>query len=125
VSILYPAIRRVSSGASGVPVESTEEQFMSKYVFAFRNDPDRAATPGEEEAWGAWFGELGGAVADFGNRVGRAAMVGASGASPYPDALSGYVVVNADSLESAMQLAQGCPGLRAGGQVEVGEILEM
>lgn len=82
-------------------------------MFAFRNDPDRAATPGEEEAWGAWFGELGGAVADFGNRVGRAAMVGAGGASPYRDALFGYVVVNAESLESAVQLVQGCPGLRA------------
>ena len=58
-------------------------------------------------------------------RVSRAAMVGANGASPYPDALSGYVVVNADSVDSAVRLAQGCPGLRAGGQVEVGEILEM
>jgi hypothetical protein len=28
-------------------------------------------------------------------------------------------------VDSAVQLAQGCPGLRAGGQVEVGEILEM
>jgi len=115
----------MSSGTDDVPVVGREEQLMPKYVFAFRNDPDRAATPGEEEAWGAWFGELGGAVADFGNRVSRATMVGANGSSPYPDALSGYVVVNADSVDSAVQLAQGCPGLRAGGQVEVGEILEM
>src|SRR5258708_34054046 len=98
---------------------------MSKYVFAFRNDPDRAATPAEEEAWGAWFGELGGAVADFGNRVGRATMVGANGASPYPDALSGYVVVNADSADQPVQLAHGCPGLRAAGQVKVGELVGM
>lgn len=98
---------------------------MSKYVFAFRNDPNRAATPGEEEAWTAWFGELGGAVSDFGNRVSRAAMVGAGGAGTDPDALSGYVVVTADSLDSAVALARGCPGLQAGGRVEVGEILEM
>ena len=52
---------------------------MSKYVFAFRNDPGRAATGGEEEAWTAWFGELGGAVTDFGNRVSRASMVAANG----------------------------------------------
>ncbi len=50
---------------------------MSKYVFAFRSDPDRAATPAEEEAWTAWFGELGGAVTagrgrrDHGNVAGR------------------------------------------------------
>ena len=96
---------------------------MSKYVFAFRNVANRAATAGEEEAWTAWFGELGGAVADFGNRVSRVSMVGGAGTDP--DALSGYVVVAADSLDSAVALAKGCPGLQAGGRVEVGEILEM
>ena len=96
---------------------------MSKYVFAFRNDPNRAAAPDEEEAWTAWFGEIGGAVADFGNRVSRASMVG--GATTDTDALSGYVLVTADSLDSAVALAQGCPGLQAGGRVEVGEVLEM
>src|SRR5258708_38851907 len=99
----------MSSGTEGVPVDGREEQLMPKYVFAFRNDPDRAATPGEEEAWGAWFGELGGAVADFGNRVSRATMVGANGASPCPEALSGSVVVNADSVESAGRLPHGDP----------------
>ena len=96
---------------------------MSKYVFAFRNDPNRAAAGGEEEAWTAWFGELGEAVTDFGNRVGRASMVGGAGTDA--DALSGYVVVTADSLDGAVALAKGCPGLRAGGRVEVGEIIEM
>jgi hypothetical protein len=98
---------------------------MSKYVFAFRNDPGRAATAGEEEAWTAWFGELGGAVTDFGNRVSRASMVGANGAGTDQDALSGYVVITADSLDAAVALAKGCPGLQAGGRVEVGEIMEM
>jgi hypothetical protein len=98
---------------------------MSKYVFAFRNDPNRAASPGEEEAWTAWFAELGAAVTDFGNRVSRASMVRASGAGTSRDALSGYVVVTAGSLDGAVALAKGCPGLQAGGSVEVGEILEM
>ncbi len=96
---------------------------MSKYVFAFRNDPNRAATAGDEEAWTAWFGQLGEAVTDFGNRVSRASMVGGGGTAT--DALSGYVVVTADSLDSAVALAKGCPGLKAGGRVEVGEVLEM
>jgi hypothetical protein len=96
---------------------------MSKYVFAFRNDPSRAATGGEEEAWGTWFGELGEVVTDFGNRVSRTSMVG--GSSGDRDALSGYVVITADSLDAAAALAKGCPGLQAGGRVEVGEIMEM
>jgi hypothetical protein len=48
-----------------------------------------------------------------------------SGAGTDADALSGYVVVTAGSLESAVALAKGCPGLPAGGRVEVGEILQM
>jgi hypothetical protein len=98
---------------------------MSKYVFAFRSDPSRAATAGEEEAWTSWFGELGGAVTDFGNRVSRTSMVAGNGAGTNQDALSGYVVITADSLDAAAALAKGCPGLQAGGRVEVGEIMEM
>src|SRR5215468_1314592 len=43
---------------------------MGKYVLAFRGQPDRTAAPEEEQAWGAWFGQLGPAIADMGNRVG-------------------------------------------------------
>ena len=96
---------------------------MSEYVFAFRNRPDVTADDAVEAAWAAWFAELGEKVASFGHRVGRAHMVGDGPASP--NALSGYVVVNADSLDDAVALAQGCPGLKSGGQVEVGETVPM
>src|SRR5262249_36923749 len=43
---------------------------MGKYVLAFRGQPGRAAAPEEEQAWGAWFGQLGLAITDMGNRVG-------------------------------------------------------
>ena len=59
------------------------------------------------------------AVADFGNRVGRAQMLGDR--SGPGSALSGYVVITAEDFDAAVALAQGCPGLRSGGQVEVGE----
>lgn len=97
---------------------------MARYVYAFRNDPHQTASPADEGAWTAWFGQLGATVVDFGNRVSRATMVGGNG-SAEKDALSGYIVVNADSLEAAAKLAQGCPGLKSGGRVEVGEIMEM
>ncbi len=96
---------------------------MAKYVLAFRSHPDRTASADEEAAWGKWFGELGDTVADFGNRVGRAQMLGS--ASEPGNALSGYVVINADDFDAAVALAQGCPGLRSGGQVEVGETIPM
>jgi hypothetical protein len=40
---------------------------MSSYVLAFRGRPDHTSQPGEDAAWGAWFGQLGPAIADFGN----------------------------------------------------------
>ena len=52
-------------------------------------------------------------------------MVGGSGAGANADARSGYLVVTAGCLETAVALAKGCPRLQAGGRLEVGEILEM
>jgi hypothetical protein len=95
---------------------------MSSYVFAFRSNRDRAATPEEEKAWADWFGSLGGKVSDFGHRVGDVQMVGGDGNEL---ALSGYVLVEAGSLAEASDLARGCPGLKAGGRVEVGETVPM
>ncbi len=93
---------------------------MGKYVFSFRGQPDRKATAEDEAAWGRWFEQIGSSVADFGNRVSEARVVGTG---PTADTLTGYVVVDADSLEAAVSLAEGCPGLRQGGGVEVGEIM--
>jgi hypothetical protein len=99
---------------------------MSNYVFAFRGRSDRTAGAEEEAAWGAWFQELGGAVSDFGHRVGRVSRLGSSAAGDMAgeDVLSGYVVVAADSFESAVAMAKGCPGLQHGGSVEIGETVE-
>jgi hypothetical protein len=94
---------------------------MAKYVFSFRGHPDRVATPDEEAAWGRWFEQIGSSIAERGNRVGHAQVVGAG---PSVDTLTGYIVVNAKSLEAATTLAEGCPGLRHGGGVEVGAIVE-
>jgi YCII-related domain len=98
---------------------------MTNYVLAFRGVPDRAVPEGAEQAWGAWFGQLGPAIADRGNRVGNVKRLDAAGSVPGAEALSGYVVVSADSMESAVTLAKGCPGLATGVSVEVAEIIDM
>ncbi|MDL9981201.1 hypothetical protein [Microbacterium candidum] len=95
---------------------------MSAYVFAFRNNPAVTATEEEVAAWGAWFQKLGSAVTDMGSRVGATALLGTSAG---PNALSGYVLVDAADLTAATALAEGCPGLSRGGSVEVGELTEM
>ncbi|HEV2371653.1 MAG TPA: YciI family protein [Streptosporangiaceae bacterium] len=95
---------------------------MSKYVMAFRGQPDRTASPDEEQAWGAWFGQLGPAIVDRGNRVGATRTLTAA---HHGDAgvLTGYVVIDAADLDAAAKLAAGCPGLANGVDVEVAEVI--
>ena len=103
-----------------VPDRDMKEWRMSSYVLVFRMS-NAKAVPGEEAAWGAWFQELGGAVTDFGQRVGRTTTLGTESAQR----LGGYIVIGADDIEHATQLAKGCPGLQHGGSVEIGEAIPM
>jgi len=90
---------------------------MSKFVLSFRANEGRTPSNAEEAEWAKWFQELGATVTDFGNRVGRSTRLGTTGV------LGGYVVVDADSLEAAVNIAKGCPGLRHEGGIEVGEVV--
>ena len=79
------------------------------------------------DAWMAWFGRLGPAVVDGGNPTGHTKVVspGGSVTDGGPTSPTGYSVLRADSLDGAVELAKGCPGLGFGGMVEVSELLEM
>lgn len=76
-------------------------------------------------AWMAWFGRLGAAVVDGGNPIGPAARsiapdgrVSEARAGSTP---TGYSILEADSLDRAVEMAKGCPHLSAGGTVVVTE----
>jgi len=98
---------------------------MSKYVLAFRGQPDRAPQSDEDQKWGAWFTTLGPAIADMGNRVGTVRTLHSKDdGDPSTAALTGYVVVSAADADQAARLASGCPGLQNGVSVEVGEIVD-
>jgi hypothetical protein len=99
---------------------------MTSYVLAFRGQPDRGAVAGEEEAWGAWFGRIAASITDRGNRVAATQTVpAANGGDPATNVLTGYVIVAADDLAEATDLARGCPGLANGVSVEVAEVMSM
>lgn len=93
---------------------------MSTYVLTFRN-PGVNPTAEQEDAWSSWFGKIGSHISDFGSRVGRAVMLGEPAEAG--DQLSGYIVITADDLDAAVQIASGCPLLGYGGRVEVGETM--
>ena len=79
------------------------------------------------QAWTDWFGQLGSAVADGGNPTGGSATVESDGSVSQgggANPVSGYSVIEADSLEAAADLAKGCPVLSSGGSVEVAETFD-
>ena len=98
---------------------------MGKYVLAFTG----GSIPETEEeqksvmdAWTAWFGTLGDSIVDMGNPFGASATVGGGSTS----GLTGYSILNADSLDDALGKAKTCPILDGdSGSVEVYETLEM
>jgi hypothetical protein len=102
---------------------------MGNYVFAYRGG-SMADTPAAQEAamkeWTDWFGTIGSAVVEMGNPFGPATAVQPDGSTgPATAGLSGYSVVQADTLELAAKLAGGCPILGNGGSVEVYETIDM
>jgi len=104
---------------------------MANYVFAYSGGRGVAADETERNAqyakWGRWFEELGSAVVDGGAATGTAKTVGASGSVSDGGScgLSGYSIVSADSLDTAVELAKGCPVLEIGGAVDVYEAIAM
>ncbi len=98
---------------------------MGKYVLVYRGGAmadTEEAQQAAMAAWGAWFGSLGDAVADWGAPFGASAAVG-GGAST--TGLSGYSVLEAANLEAAAKLGEGCPILADGGSVDVYEAIDV
>lgn len=89
-----------------------------------------APTPADREKvmaeWGGWFGKLGDKIVDPGNQFGHAKNLSTGGSvhegSAVSPAATGYSILKADSINSAVELAKGCPVLKSGGKVTVYEI---
>ncbi|MDP9239931.1 MAG: hypothetical protein M3O55_04730 [Actinomycetota bacterium] len=95
---------------------------MSSFVLTFRNAGDHVVDETEGAAWGSWFQQLGSAIVDPGSQVGATQSLGAASTG---NVVSGYTVIQAGSLDEAVALAEGCPGLANGGGVEIGELMPM
>jgi hypothetical protein len=103
---------------------------MANYALAYKGG-QMAETDEERErvmaAWGEWMGALGSALVDIGNPFGASATVtnGGTISDGGASALTGYSILDADSLAAATELAKGCPVLASGGSVEVYETIKV
>jgi hypothetical protein len=108
-----------------------EENAMPKYVLAYHGGSmpeSEADQAGVMAAWGAWFGGLGDAVVDGGNPTGASTTVKPDGSTTSgggANPISGYSLITAADLDSAVSLARGCPILAAGGTIEIAEAIDM
>ncbi|HEX5144517.1 MAG TPA: hypothetical protein VFW21_11685 [Mycobacterium sp.] len=73
-------------------------------------------------AWQAWFAGIGDNLVELGKPASCAQVVGRSGEGTW---LGGFSVIRADSAEQALDVARGCPGIAAGGGVEVGALIDL
>jgi hypothetical protein len=101
---------------------------MAKYLLLYsgggmpESDAEREAVM---KAWDGWFGQIGKAVVDGGNPTSGSNKVSADGSiSAGAGDVTGYSIIEADSMNAATDLAKGCPVLQGGASVSVYETFE-
>lgn len=109
---------------------------MKDFLLVFRSDSQMPQRSPEEmqantKKWMDWIGSIAAQdkLANRGNRLSPLGKVlkgdNLITDGPYTEikeAIGGYSIVKADSIEEAVELAKGCPILAVGGNVEVREI---
>jgi hypothetical protein len=87
---------------------------MKKFVFLAVGF--EKPTPPIIEAWMKWFASLQSHVVDGGNPFGPGMEITTAGAAKLAhdkDAITGYTIVQAENMDEALKLAEGCPIITA------------
>ncbi|HOZ87364.1 MAG TPA: YciI family protein [Bacteroidia bacterium] len=113
---------------------------MNEFVLIFRNAPapEGKMSPEQMQAvmkqWQDWMGGIAAQnkLANPGNRLGGEGKIlkpnNVITDGPYVEVkemLSGYIIVKAESIKEASEMAKGCPILKMGGSVEVRDVIPM
>jgi hypothetical protein len=98
---------------------------MTNYVLLYKGGGVPATEEEQRQVmadWAGWYERLGQVVVDGGNPFGPSRSVAADGsASDGGSGMTGYSIVQADSLDAATDMARTCPIVTSGGTVEVYE----
>ncbi len=102
---------------------------MPNFVFAYHGGK-KPESPEEgaklKAKWNDWLDGLGDAVVNPGTPLGMSKTVSSDGVSDDggSNPLSGFSIVNAGSMDAALEMAKACPFLEMG-TIEVAEAMEM
>ena len=103
---------------------------MSQYIISYLGG-NQPATPEEGKQHFAkykeWLSSLGDAVISPANPFKNTATVNSDGTitAGSTTTMSGYTIIDADSIEAALSAAKACPFLDIGGSLEVSELVQM
>ncbi len=103
---------------------------MSQYIIVYVGG-DEPSSPEEGEKHFAkymdWLSAMGDAAVSPANPLKGTVTVNADGSvtNGGVTTMSGYTIIEVDSMEAALAIAQACPFLDIGGSLEVSELVEM
>lgn len=103
---------------------------MSKFIMFYLGG-DQPSTPEEGKQhfnkYMEWLNALGDAVVSPANPFKDTHTVKPDGSisSGSTTTMSGYTIIESDSIQSALSMASSCPFLEIGGSLEVSELIEM
>ena len=102
---------------------------MTQYLLVyFGGNPPSMPEQGQQHfaKYQQWLASLGEAAVSPMNPIkGTRSLNAASGEAAGATGMSGYTVIEADSMEAALEMARGCPFLDIGGTLEVSELVKM
>ncbi len=105
---------------------------MTKFAFMYHGGGGAPSSPEEGAkimaAWTQWMGSIGEKLVDGGNPIGATKTLDVGGAVSEgggENPVTGYSLVEANSMEDAIEIAKGCPIFDGGGTIEICETLEM
>ena len=103
---------------------------MSQYVIVYLGG-DHPSDPEEGRQhfsrYMDWLSSLGEAAVNPANPLKNTSTVNPDGtvSTGGNSTMSGYTIIEADSMETALEIAKACPFLDIGGSLEVSELVEM
>ncbi|MBA2338436.1 MAG: hypothetical protein H0V96_11900 [Acidimicrobiia bacterium] len=100
---------------------------MTKYLFVYHAPmtPADAAAPTDEQMeaaigeWNAWAERVGDGMVDFGTPLAGGTRVSPEGTAPSTREVAGYSLIEADSMDAALDLAKNHPHLNMPGGCEI------
>jgi hypothetical protein len=95
---------------------------MSTFLLSYRDPKSLVLTAESVTAWSMWLDSLGDHIVDQGNPVREAQTLGSC---KDDTVLGGFSLIDAADIDTAVALAELCPGLWQGGGVEVGRIFDL